>query len=316
MRARSLLLSAPGQLEWVDEELEGPRERELLVETMAGAISIGTEVPHVLGTARGISHEYPVMTGYENVARVLSCGPNVTGFVTGDRIVSSYGHRTHALVPAEKAIPVPTGISDDIALLSILSCDVAKGVRKLKPQPTDAVLVTGGGTIGLLAVWTLRQYGVEHVDLVEPREDRREFAHRLGARQVFAGNAAQQLHETAYSFGVECSSHDAAFALLQRSVRQDGSICVLADGNLEPLTLTPDFHRKELRVVGSSDGWDYQAHARWFFARPSDQLEPLRDLFQWRIGESELIDTFNCIAHGGERPIKVFVRYSHKLASG
>ncbi len=157
----------------------------MLVETLAGAISIGTELPHYLGTSRGLGPHYPAMTGYENVALVRSCGAGVTDFAPGDRIVATYGHRTHALVDARKAIPVPDGISDDIAILSILSCDVAKGVRKLMPRPHDRVLVTGGGTIGLLTVWTLRQYGVEVVDLVEPRsETARTGADARGERGV------------------------------------------------------------------------------------------------------------------------------------
>ena len=309
MQARSLLLTAPEELAWIAEELPEPGDGQLLVETLAGAISIGTELPHYLGTSRGLGPHYPAMTGYENVALVRSCGAGVTDFAPGDRIVATYGHRTHALVDARKAIPVPDGINDEIAILSILSCDVAKGVRKLMPRPHDRVLVTGGGTIGLLTVWTLRQYGVEVVDLVEPRSERRELGRMLGASEVFASTDLNRIASD-YSFGFECSSRDDAFALLQRSVHADGSICILADGNLEPLTLTPDFHRKELHVVGSSDGWDYHQHARWFFRLPTGVLAPLTQLFQWHVTSDELIDTFQRLAHGPEHPVKVFVRYT------
>ncbi|MGA7670350.1 MAG: zinc-binding alcohol dehydrogenase [Nitrolancea sp.] len=308
MRARSMLLTAPEEMAWVEEEVPSPGPDDLLVETLAGAISIGTELPHYLGTSRGLEPHYSAMTGYESVARVLACGPHVTGFAPGDRIVATYGHRTHALVDARKAISVPEGISDEIAILSILSCDVAKGVRKLMPSPHDRVLVTGGGAIGLLTVWTLRQYGVEVVDLTEPREDRRELGRLLGASGVFASTDPDRI-ASEYAFGFECSSRDAAFALLQRSVFPDGSICILADGNLEPLTLIPDFHRKELTIVGSSDGWDYHQHARWFFERARGQEELLASLFQWRVSAGQLVETFQRLAHGNERPIKVFVRY-------
>ena len=211
LQARSLLLTAPQQLTWITEELPEPGTEQLLVETLAGAISIGTELPHYLGTARGIDVNYPAMTGYENVARVLSCGENVAHVTPGDRAVATYGHRTHALIDARKAIPVPDQISDEIAILSILSCDVAKGVRKLMPQPDDRVLVTGGGTIGLLTVWTLRQYGVRTVDLIEPREERRELGRTFGANEVFTGDRSEKIRPE-YAFGFECSSRDAAFA--------------------------------------------------------------------------------------------------------
>src|SRR6185312_13370108 len=283
MQATSLLLVGPEELVWSADELVAPGAHEVLVETLAGAISIGTELPHYLGTSRGDHRDYPVMTGYESVARVLEGGDRVGHLKPGDRIVSFYGHRTHAIVPDDKAICVPDGIDDEMALLSILSCDVAKGVRKLAPQPDDAILISGGGTIGLLTLWTLKRLGVHLVDLFEPLAARRELASRIGARATYDVHEAARI-DAVYANGFECSSRDTAFAVLQQKLRNDGAICVLADGNLEPLTLTPAFHRKELRIVGSSDGWDYHAHARWFFEQTrGDQASPLRQLFTWHV---------------------------------
>jgi len=312
MRAQSLLLVGPEQLRWTATDLAEPAPDEILVETLAGAISIGTEIPHYLGQSRGIAKKYPSMTGYESVAKVLASGVGVTTVQPGDRIFSFYGHRTHAIIPATKAIPVPDDIDDDIALLAILSCDVAKGIRKLVPSPDSPVLITGAGTIGLLTLWVLLCHGVRHVDVCEPHANRRELASRFGARAVFAPDGQDRITGN-YAYGFECSSRDAAFGLLQRALRPDGTICVLADGNLEPLTLLPEFHQNELHVVGSSDGWDYQAHARWFFAQlrdpTSDQSALLRQLFEWRIEASELPETFARLAHATNRPIKVFARY-------
>ncbi|HEX3722527.1 MAG TPA: hypothetical protein VHV31_07030, partial [Nitrolancea sp.] len=137
---------------------------------------------------------------------------------------------------------------------------------------------------------------------------RRRLASEFGATAVFDTASAEQ-SEIRYACGFECSSRDAAFGLLQRKLRHDGAICVLADGNLEPLTLTPEFHRKELRIVGSSDGLDYQAHARWLFERARSDTELLERLFEWHVTSDELPETFQRLAHGEERPIKVFVRY-------
>ena len=125
--------------------------------------------------------------------------------------------------------------------------------------------MTGAGVIGLLTVWTLAKLGVV-VDVVEPDAARRALAARLGARRAVVG--PDQLDD-AYALGLECSSRDAAFELLQARMAHDGRLCVLSDGNLEPLTLTPHFHARELSVVGSSDGWDYHAHAAWFGRTPA-----------------------------------------------
>lgn len=87
-------------------------------------------------------------------------------FSGGERVVASYGHRTHGVVPEEKPIPVPDGVPDDLALLAILTCDVAKGIRKLSPGPEEPVLVTGAGGIELLALYVLTAYGVGRVDVI------------------------------------------------------------------------------------------------------------------------------------------------------
>jgi alcohol dehydrogenase len=313
MQRHSLLLTAPRQLAWVADELSEPGPGEALVVTTAGAVSIGTELPHYLGVSRGLAADaYPMMTGYESVGRVAAAGAGVPVELVGQRVVAFYGHRTAALVAADKALPVPDDIPDDLALLAILSCDVMKGVRKLAPQPGQTALVTGAGTIGLLAVWTLATLGVT-VDALEPDAARRALALRLGARRAAADPAAL---DTAYPLGVECSSRDVAFAALQARMAQDGRLCVVSDGNLEPLTLTPHFHARELTIVGSSDGWDYPAHAAWFWphARPHAALTAL---YGWRVRREELPEAFARLAAAGrERPVKVLVEYGREQVTG
>ena len=66
---------------------------------------------------------------------------------------------------------MPSSIQPKVALLSILSCDAAKGVLKLNPRQDEKVLITGMGVIGLLACNFLKYYvGIEHVDVVEPNK--------------------------------------------------------------------------------------------------------------------------------------------------
>src|SRR5215472_3124199 len=111
MEGRSLLLVAPRRLAWAAQELPAPGPHEILVQTTAGAISMGTELPQYMGTEREIvARAFPRMTGYESLGTVLTCGSEVHGLTPGDRVVAFYGHRTHALVPETKAIPVPAGV--------------------------------------------------------------------------------------------------------------------------------------------------------------------------------------------------------------
>ncbi len=304
--ASSLLLYGPRDLRWLPEDLPPVRAGMVRLTTLAGGISVGTELPLYRGDAREAAPRlYPLMTGYESLARVVEVGDRVEGLEPGQRVVATYGHRTAASVRADHVIPVPDDIPDEIALLSILSNDAGKGTGKLKLQPDSPVLVSGAGTIGLLALHRLRWLGIQHVDVVEPLPARRALALTFGARTVYAPDAFPA--DAIYAAGVECSSTQAGFALLQRSVKPNGQLCLLSDGNLEPLVLIPEFHSRELSVVASSDGEDYPGYARALFDYWRKTKGPLERLFDWRVSASELPQTFERMLV--ERPLKVFVSY-------
>ncbi len=309
MRRQSLLLVAPGQLEWVIEELPPLQANEVLVQTTAGAISTGSELPRYRGIARS-SHppSYPQMTGYESTGAIVACGSAVQRLQARDRVVAFYGHRTYGVIPEAKAIAVPEGISDALALLAILTCDVGKGIRKVGIKAGETVLITGAGTIGLLTIFMLKAMGLQAIDIVEPRAERRGLAVQIGARMAMSPQDIESMSNL-YDTGFECSSRNAAFELLQNSMHPEGRVCILADGNLEPLVLASAFHEKELRVVGSSDGWDYQEHARWYFDVVRGHSYNLEQIFNYHTTAGDLAATFEGLATGTITPTKVLVRY-------
>jgi alcohol dehydrogenase len=311
INAQSLYLTSPRQLQWITEEIPSLRNHDVLVRTTTGTISIGSELPLYGGTARASSSiQYPYMTGYESVGIVSACGTNVRKVRPGNRVVAFYGHRTQAVVPEESVIVVPDDITDALAILAILTCDVAKGVRKLIPMPEEAALVTGAGAMGLLTLFMLKAYGCTYVDIVEPRQERHALAYQFGARTVFFPQDLAGEDET-YAVAFECSSRNKAYDLLQRQMRHDGRICVVADGNLEPLVLTPAFHERELKVVGTSNGWDYQQHAIWYFQIARQNASRLTQLFERDIAHSELVTTFEQLAsNNSSRPVKILVHYA------
>jgi alcohol dehydrogenase len=309
----SLMLTAPRQLEWIEEAIPLLGAHDVLIATRAGAVSIGSELPLYLGTARSSKPvAYPRMTGYESVGVVLACGLEVEHVRLGARVVSFYGHRTHAIVDESKVIPVPDDSTDALALLAILTCDVAKGVRKLTPLPEEDILITGAGAMGLFTLFILKAYGCANVDVVEPRRERHALATQLGARRVMAPEASLN-SGVSYAAGFECSSRNDAFSLLQARLRKEGRICVIADGNLESLTLTPAFHEKELRIVATSDGWDYHQHAAWYFDYVRRHTTALAEVFQEEMTRDALPQWFarqaDRVEAGEPDAVKPLVRY-------
>lgn len=309
MRNHSLLLIAPRHLEWLSEDLPPLQPHEVLVQTTTGAISIGSELPLYRGTARSSELiRYPRMTGYESLGVIIDRGSAVEHLNIGDRVVAFYGHRTHGIVSETKAIPIPGNISDALTLLTILTCDVTKGIRKVSTQPYNSILITGAGTIGLLTIFMLKAHGVQAIDVAEPRTERQTLALELGARIAITPEEVSSGKEK-YPIAFECSSRNAAFELLQAKMQQNGRICILSDGNLEPLVLAPAFHEKELTIIGSSDGWDYQEHAKGYFNLVRKHPSNLEQIFDYHTTADELITTFERLARGTITPTKVLVYY-------
>ncbi|MGZ3679854.1 MAG: alcohol dehydrogenase catalytic domain-containing protein [Ktedonobacterales bacterium] len=163
MERQSLLLVAPHQFEWRSEKLPHSGVRDVLVQTIAGAVSIGTELPQYMGTERvTVAHGYPRMTGYESLGVVVARGSDVRDLQIGERVVAFYGHRTHAIVAQERAIRVPEGVSDALALPVILTCDVAKGIRKLAPHFHTNELSIVGSSDG----WDYHQHAHWYFDVI------------------------------------------------------------------------------------------------------------------------------------------------------
>lgn len=313
MLARSLLLLAPGQFGWSAESLGPPASQQLLVQTRISGISMGTELALYRNeTRRTQPLQYPLATGYEMVGEVIQCGRSITGIKLGDRVVTTAGHRTHALIAATQAIPVPQDLDDAVASLVILACEAAKGVSKLHVQPHDTVLITGAGTLGLLSVFNLRMLGISAIDVVEPRPERQQVALALGARRVFTP-AEARIEVLEYASALECSGQQEAFSLLQQQVRAFGRICVLADARPQPLQLLPAWFEKEQTMLRSSDGDGYRDYATRYWPHARQQRETLASLFGRVISYADLPETFAELAADPHPPIKVLATYPGDL---
>lgn len=307
MIQQSLILMGKKRLHWDSRQLPVLAPDEVLIQTLTTSVSIGAELPqYEANDLTDPAPEYPRKVGYESYGVIIGIGTNVTSLHIGDRVLAFYGQQSYGVVSEHKAFHVPAEIDDKSALLAILSCDAAKGVRKLNPKPEDAVIVSGMGTMGLLAVYYLKAfYGVAKVDAIEPDPARRKLAKTFGVGTVYAPD---EVEFNRYDYGIECSARNAAFALLQQAVKPRQSICVLSDGNKETLVLQPEFYEKELQIMGSSDGWDYPEHFQWYF-ESVQQAEYVKQIFDMDIQRDDLIQTFSELSERMINPLKIAVTY-------
>lgn len=102
----------------------------------------------------------PFVAGNEGAGEVLSVGAGVTDFAPGDRVayqgpVGAYVDER--LLPAEKAVHVPDGISDEVAAAALLKGTTAfyllHWTHELKAGETVLIHAAAGGTGQILVQW-------------------------------------------------------------------------------------------------------------------------------------------------------------------
>lgn len=163
----------------------------LLVKTLYSAVSAGTECAWISGNSNNPGQNFPFYPGYSAVGEVVRIGKDVKNFAVGDSVIVPWGgHRSYTMTPAA---PVWTGahkISDsrvnlkDAALTHIASFPML-GVRKLKIQMGESVMIAGLGILGQIALQAAKYSGAVPLLGCDFSPERRELALKLGADAVF-----------------------------------------------------------------------------------------------------------------------------------
>jgi len=103
--------------------------------------------------------DQPLPMGYCNVGTVMAVGSGVEGFSVGDRVASNGKHAEVVCVPKNLCAKIPDGVSDEAAAFTVIGGISLQGIRLVQPSLGEAIVVTGLGLIGLVAVQLLRANG-------------------------------------------------------------------------------------------------------------------------------------------------------------
>ncbi len=207
------------------------------------------------------------------------------------------------IVPFQAAVPIPEEIPLDIA--SLLGCAVITGVgaalNTASIRPGDVVAVVGCGGIGLSIIQGAKIAGAAEIIAVDPAEERREAAQRLGATRasdpigflgmldhINGGDGADHVFE---AVGRSSTIRDAFDA-----TRKGGETIVVGAGSMEDEVVFSAFelfyYEKTLKgcFYGSSD-------ARTDFGRLLDLWQSheldLEGLISHRLGIDDINDGLN-----------------------
>src|ERR1700760_1488644 len=158
---------------------------------------------------------YPVIPGHEWVGEVVEVGKNVSGLKVGDRVVGEcviqtperihhFGfsmdgaNREYFPARPEWLHKLPDAVDDAKgALIEPFTCGYYALLRNGGTNASETVVVSGGGTIGLVTAAAAIGMGAR-VIVVDPLASRREVAMRLGADVAIDptdGGAADKIRE-------------------------------------------------------------------------------------------------------------------------
>ena len=133
--------------------------------------------------------QLPFVPGMEGAGRVREVGAGVTGFATGDRVAWANtlgGYAELAAIPADDAVPVPDGVSDEAAVGAALQGMTAHYLLH-DSHPVrageDVLEHAAAGGVGLLLTQWATRLGARVIATVSTAE-KEELARGAGAAEV------------------------------------------------------------------------------------------------------------------------------------
>ncbi len=249
-----------GKDDWrLDDVAEAePGPRDALVRIAACGIC-GTDVSYV---HMGMTPGHPIPLGHEMAGVVEWLGDEVSGVAVGDRVIvcpSDSGHGpmgtggpqgglTPVLHVPEAAdgrrlFAVPDAMPLTTAALAEPLAVGMQAVNQSEARPGEKVVVFGCGPIGLMALATLADRGVDDVVAVDLSPARLELAKTVGAAHVLDPTAVdlwdelKRIHGTEpFMFGptaatdvfIEASGADAVIGDVLQNGRVDGRLVIVA----------------------------------------------------------------------------------------
>jgi len=175
----------PEVLTLVDLPIPQPKPHEIVVKITAAGINF-IDVYYREGRYPAA---LPFIDGQEAAGVVHAAGSDVKGWKTGDRvgytgILGAYAE--YAAIPAERAVRVPQGVSDQQAAAALLQGITAqylvRSTYPLKKGETALIHAAAGG-VGLLLVQMAKQIGARVIATVGT-DEKAKLAREAGADEV------------------------------------------------------------------------------------------------------------------------------------
>jgi alcohol dehydrogenase len=254
-----------------DEEFPIIGDNLVLVQTMASAISTGTEmlfynglVPEEVPLDENIPvlaqrAGYPFKYGYAAVGKVIECGKTVDPKWRDTLVFSFHPHESYFAADPATLIPIDDTKMEDAVFLANMETAV-NFLMDGKPIIGDQVIVFGQGVVGLLTTALLAQIPLGKLLAVEPHEMRRAMSVECGAHACldpeeanFSKIASRLLAGSGADLIYEVTGNPLAIELAMPLTAFGGSIIIGSwyGTSKSRVQLASYFHRQRVKIVSS-----------------------------------------------------------------
>jgi L-iditol 2-dehydrogenase len=294
---KALVFEKPDQPVVVDVAMPAINDNEVMVRTRT--VGICHSDYELLAGRYIIPISYPVTPGHEWCGEIVEVGRAVKNFRVGDRVVGECVVRTperlhhfgfsmngadrqYFNVNPDWLHKLPDGVDDNRgALIEPFTCGFYAVLRSGGTNASETVVVSGGGTIGLVSAAAAIGMGA-NVIVVDPIQTRRDVALKLGATAALhPSDAAERIREATDGRGadlvVEAAGHPASLAAAFDYAGQDGRVSMVGIniGQTIPVNLGL-IQMKNLTVrgcIGSPGVWPAAIR---FLERTGIDLSPIQ----------------------------------------
>ena len=168
---------------------------------------------------------YPRKSGYTIIFEVEYVGKDVSGIEVGDYVFCMEGHQSFQVVDYREAVKIPKDVKLEDALFIRLAGVSMATLSRTAIKPGEKVLVTGLGTVGIMAMLIYSNLGYEVIG-VDPDENRRNAVKELGFSEVYE-KAPREKYEKTIGLALECSGNEAAVLDCSEMVRPHGEVSLV-----------------------------------------------------------------------------------------
>lgn len=188
MKTKQIVFTAPCTVELLEAECLPPQANEVTVSLEYSAISSGTEKANLIGVRNAINLSedaeavFPRTVGYSAAGIVTETGSAVKDVHVGDRVVVFWGkHKKNITINENNVFKIPNEVPSAEAAMALIATFPLAAIRKTKLEIGESAIVMGLGILGIFAVQELKAAGAYPVIAIDPVEERREFALKVGA---------------------------------------------------------------------------------------------------------------------------------------